>query len=149
MIAFNKVQDVYHTLLRLYTILKVYQSESMPEKALYIVDFLTCFPQHASNIRKRQFKFLKGLPADIDYRGNIQSHFYLLNRTQLAAIRLMQAKNVVSIELGKVYVKNTLQVLDTPLDETIIQLLKTIKEIGYEDLNSSLRIYEDRYDTSN
>src|SRR6185295_7352995 len=101
MIAFNKIQDVYHTLMRLHTILKKYQSESMPDKALYLVDFLICFPQHTANIRKRQFKFLKSMSADIDYRGNLQSHFYLLNRTQLAAIRLMQAKNVITIDSGK------------------------------------------------
>lgn len=149
MITFNKVQDVYHTLTRMHAILNISKSKSLPEKALYLIDFIACFPQHISKFRKRQFKFLKGISSEIEYRGNLQSHFYLLNKTQLAALRLMRAKGIVTVDLGKVSLKMPLQISDSILQEGIVKLIHTIEEVGYEELNSSLRIFEDRYETSN
>lgn len=148
MLIYNKVEDIYHTSLRIISYLDKIRNTSIDLRALIIVDLLYCFPQYREAIcHKRKLKFLKMKKTFERYSGAKASHVFLIEKSVYGAIKLLAAKGIInasnSILLNP---KGKINVIQIPFDDGFESIFSFIENNGIELLNDELRIFEGKYE---
>lgn len=147
MIIYNKVEDVYHTSLRVHTHLKNLPLKQVSFHVLLVLDFIYCFPQYREMLsKKRNLKFLGKIKFGKPYLGAKASHQYLIEKSINGATRLLYSKQIISLENdGVVLLQNNVDIPTISMDEGFKNLYTFIDSNGISTLNDQLKLYESKY----
>jgi hypothetical protein len=145
---YNKVEDIYHTSLRISSYLESSNTSWIDIKSLMLIDFLICFPQYAAGIStKRGLSFLKQKEFPT-YKGSMRSHLFLLEKSHWGAYRLLQAKSIIFVDGDSVtHLKSLKTEQFIQLTKIDAQVIKYIIENGIQSINKHLNLFENRYES--
>lgn len=150
MFIYNKIDDLYHTGLRMLAHIEGLGGSS-EAKRLLIVDFLYCYPQyfHAlATAKKRKFKDFVNYANGSNYKGEKSSHLFMLERSHVGAMMLLHSKGIIEIANDKIFIKAGFSDLSTVLkvDDVFSKFYKIIKDDGWEVVNDILQLLEAKYE---
>lgn len=148
MLIYNKVEDIYHTSLRIISYLNKMRSSSIDLRALIIVDLLYCFPQYRDTLcHKRKLKFLKMKKSFERYSGARASHVFLIEKSVYGAIKLLAAKGIINVSSSILLVsRGRINEIQIPFDHGLESIFSFIESNGIGLLNEELRIFEGKYE---
>lgn len=148
MLIYNKVEDIYHTSLRIISYLNKMRSSSIDLRALIIVDLLYCFPQYRDALcHKRKLKFLKMKRSFERYSGAKASHVFLIEKSVYGAIKLLAAKGIINVTSSISLVsRGRINEIQIPFDNGLESIFSFIESNGIGLLNEELRIFEGKYE---